>query len=476
MKLSMSLLAWYLRKWNPDCRIQDDSLSIRGLRFVMDDVEDMQPEYAYFGVGSSFFADKQYANKCLVVNYRSMLLFDRSDYNALLNGVLSAFDFFNSWEANLLDACARNAPLKEFVDIAAPVFQNPLAVGSLDMSFIVSSDIEGHRVDPLWKSICEGTVEANPALYEPYIDIVGNRIDDLSETPKLVRNVYEDGDPVVMLYLPRTGEVAGYVSVLQENGGLTAQNLQLAPVFARYCLKAEELVSETGALQSGTALFRRLLEGDDIGPDNLARFAGALPDSPWRLLAMRVSGRGDRLAMSGLVSELKRQPNCCYPLEQGGACFCIVADDEVSHVNAFQGTASIGASVPFEDPVTLPVRLQQAQFALDQARDSRGLFLCEAYACDYLLRTFRAFGSTSALLHPALEALELYDEKFQTELRVTLSAYLHHERNQLEAAKDLHIHPNTMRYRLGRIREVAGLTLEDAEELKYLRLSDWLSG
>ena len=31
-----------------------------------------------------------------------------------------------------------------------------------------------------------------------------------------------------------------------------------------------------------------------------------------------------------------------------------------------------------------------------------------------------------------------------------------------------------MRYRLNRIREVAGLTLEDMEELKYLRLSDWL--
>ena len=39
MKLSMSLLAWYLREWKPDCRIQDDSLSIQGLQFVMDYVE-----------------------------------------------------------------------------------------------------------------------------------------------------------------------------------------------------------------------------------------------------------------------------------------------------------------------------------------------------------------------------------------------------------------------------------------------------
>ena len=95
MKLSMSLLAWYLRDQQPICHIQDDSLCIQGLRFVMDDVEEMQPEYLYFGMGLHFFTDEQYADKCLVVNHHSMLLFDDADYNTLLNKILSAFDFFN---------------------------------------------------------------------------------------------------------------------------------------------------------------------------------------------------------------------------------------------------------------------------------------------------------------------------------------------------------------------------------------------
>lgn len=474
MKLSMSLLAWYLRDQEPVYHIQEDSLCIKGMRFVLDDVDDMQPEYLYFGMGSHFFADHRYEDVCLMVNQHSMLLFDGVEYNALLNGTLSAFDFFNGWEANLLDAGARNAPLQEFVDIAAPVFGNPLSVGSLDMSFIVSSNLEGHRVDPLWESICNGTADMNPALYEPYLDAVGNKIEDLSEAPQLVRNVYEGGDPVAMLYLPRGGGVAGYVSILQEDGRLTAQNLQLAPVFARYCLKAEELLSESGSLQSGAAPFQRLLEGGDIGPDNLARFKKALPAPPWRLLAMRMSGRGDRLATSALLSELRRHPDCCLPLELGRACLCVAAENAVSQVDLLQGSVSVGASAPFTDPSALPVRLQQAKFALEQAGDSRGVFLCENFACEYLLRAFRALDTTAPLLHPALEVLERYDEENQAELRMTLSTYLHHERNQLEAAKALHVHPNTMRYRLGRIREVAGLTLENAEELKYLRLSDWL--
>ena len=474
MKLSMSLLAWYLRDQAPDCHIQDDSLCISGLRFVVDDVEDMQPEYLYFGMGLHFFADRRYADKCLLVNQHSMMLFNGENYNELLNRILSAFDFFNGWEAKLLDAGARNAPLQEFIDIAAPIFENPMSVGSLDMSFVVSSNLEGHRVDPLWESICNGVADVNPALYEPYLDAVGRKIDDLSESPQLVRNVYEGGDPVVMLYLPRDEDVAGYVSILQEDDRLTEQNLQLSPVFARYCLKAEELLSKSGALQSGTSLFKRLLEEDDIGADNRMRFAKALPAPPWRLLAMRVSGRGDRLATSALLSELRHQHEYGFPLESDGTCLCVVAESAVSQVDLLQGSVSIGASAPFADPSTLPVRLQQARFALEQASDSRGMFLCEDYACEYLLRTFRALDVTAPQLHPALEALERYDEENQSELRVTLSAYLRHERNQLEAAKALHVHPNTMRYRLGRIREVAGLTLEDAEELKYLRLSDWL--
>ena len=92
----------------------------------------------------------------------------------------------------------------------------------------------------------------------------------------------------------------------------------------------------------------------------------------------------------------------------------------------------------------------------------------------YLLRTFRSIEATKNLLHPALEILRKYDAENQTMLRQTLSVFLNHERNQLFSARAMHIHPNTMRYRLQRITELTGLTLDDPEELKYLRLSDWL--
>ncbi|MBR0404635.1 MAG: helix-turn-helix domain-containing protein [Eggerthellaceae bacterium] len=473
MKLSMSMLAWYLRDQHPICQIQDDDLSIQGLRFVSDEVEALQPEYLYFGEGGHFFSAQQYAGAYLAANRHSILVFKDADFTGLLNALLSAFDFFDSWEERLIDAQERSAPLRELVDIAAPAFGNPLAVGSLDMRFIVGSDLEGHRADPLWRSINEGR-ETHSAMYEPYFDIEGKKVQDLTTRPRLVRNVYEGGDPVMMLYLPQEDEIAGYVAVLQEDESLTQMNLQLAPVFARYCLHAHELVSDSGAIQTGSAIFDNLLNGKEVGKLNLERLQDLLPPPPWRLLALRVSGRTDKLALNALLGDLRKQRGCHFPIEQEGTCFCMAEEAAIKSLRPLTGQTAIGASAPAFELSSLPVRRRQAEFAMEHSHDTPGLFLCEDYACDYLLGAFRELELTATLLHPALEALERYDAENQAELRHTLAAYLRHERNQLLAAKELHVHANTMRYRLQRIREVAGLTLEDEAELKYLRLSDWL--
>lgn len=475
MKLSMSLLSWYLRDLNPVCQIHDDSLCIGGLRFVMDDVDTMLSEYAYFGQGSSFFADLRYADTYLVVNQRSILLFEGTGFNDLLNALLSAFDFFNSWEAGLLNAAARNAPLQEFVDIASKVFENPITIGNLDMSYIVSSDLTGHRVDPLWERNNTGLAGVNPVMYEQFFDDISNEILSLSSKPQLVRNVYDGGDPVIMFYLSQDENIAGYVGILQENAALTEQNLQLAPIFASYCTKAEELVSETGHFQSEASVFKHILEGDDIEPEKTLRFTTSLPEPPWRLLALQVGGRSDNLATSALLTNLKQQPECHFPTRIEKTCFCIVEDKAIAQINPLHGSASIGVSAPFSDIVVLLKRRQQAEFALSQSGNLSGMYRCEDYACNYLLETLGALESTQALLHPALEILDRYDLENQSDLRITLSMYLRCERNQLIAAENLHVHPNTMRYRLRRIREITGLTLEDEEELRYLRLSDWLS-
>ncbi|KAF1021525.1 MAG: Carbohydrate diacid regulator [Paracidovorax wautersii] len=61
-------------------------------------------------------------------------------------------------------------------------------------------------------------------------------------------------------------------------------------------------------------------------------------------------------------------------------------------------------------------------------------------------------------------------------LRKTLAAWLANERNAAQTAQALHVHRNTLNYRLRRIHEVTGLDLDDIDDLLLLYVGLALSG
>jgi DNA-binding PucR family transcriptional regulator len=65
------------------------------------------------------------------------------------------------------------------------------------------------------------------------------------------------------------------------------------------------------------------------------------------------------------------------------------------------------------------------------------------------------------LCNNELIALVLYDKKNGTNLVTVLQSYLLHERNTSETAKALYIHRNTMLYKIHKIEEIIGCSLED---------------
>jgi purine catabolism regulator len=62
-----------------------------------------------------------------------------------------------------------------------------------------------------------------------------------------------------------------------------------------------------------------------------------------------------------------------------------------------------------------------------------------------------------------LGALESYDERHGTELIRTLEGFFAHHGNHVRAADALHLHRNTLLYRLARIQAISGLDLDDPE-------------
>ncbi|MFC2949811.1 PucR family transcriptional regulator [Virgibacillus sediminis] len=63
-----------------------------------------------------------------------------------------------------------------------------------------------------------------------------------------------------------------------------------------------------------------------------------------------------------------------------------------------------------------------------------------------------------------LERLRKYDQKNQTALLQTLKKYLEFDSNVYRAAKSLHVHPNTLNYRLKRIAEIGAIDLKSPDQ------------
>jgi DNA-binding PucR family transcriptional regulator len=67
------------------------------------------------------------------------------------------------------------------------------------------------------------------------------------------------------------------------------------------------------------------------------------------------------------------------------------------------------------------------------------------------------------LMPEEIHTLFAYDEVHETELAKTLSVYLQLRNDINKTAKKLHVHRNTLIYRLNKIRDLAGVEIDDPE-------------
>ncbi len=89
----------------------------------------------------------------------------------------------------------------------------------------------------------------------------------------------------------------------------------------------------------------------------------------------------------------------------------------------------------------------------------------------YVVETLMRAGQLEDFLEPKILKLQEYDAKNHTSYLKTLYAYLRHSRKPLLACNDLHIHRNTLDYRIQRIEEMIHVNWNDGDEAFRLFLS-----
>jgi hypothetical protein len=125
-------------------------------------------------------------------------------------------------------------------------------------------------------------------------------------------------------------------------------------------------------------------------------------------------------------------------------------------------TAALG---PAGEPTELASSWSLARTALSAAETgalpSRGLLAVEDHLADLLVLRSGSLGARIAARR--LQPLESLTEKAGARMRQTALAYVRQRGNSVAMARELHVHPQTARYRTARLRELLGEQLEDPD-------------
>lgn len=486
MKLSMSMIAWYVKQYQPKSKINQDEMIIEGIRFLSEEPTDMLAQYVFIGEAGHYFSDNKYQSCYILVQGQNYLLFQNIEYEVLLNSLLSSFDFFNGWERHLLEAVSKGCSIRELLALAYPVLENPMLIGDYTFNHFVFYPPSYQGSDQYWSYIYDHG-DPHPMVFEKnYFDTAGSYVRELSEKPQLIKNVYEGGAPVLMLDIRQDNETVSTLAILQENGEQTQLNLQLAPLLSKYLLLTEEFVSSHAVIRSGVRTFQAFLDDllirDSYGENSVQRLKDCGLQDMFYLLIIQHCTRRDHLFFTSLLKKLQSSPFFITPVlqnEQLVTLFNASSGPTQLHQILQDLTASThlqtAVSLVSTDPFSISLCYQQAQFTMSKAGNTPGVYFCQDVAFDYLINECRQLSFTKALLHPALQILLQYDTQSQTELYNSLRMFLEFNLDILKTAQYLHVHRNTLKYRIRRIVELTGLDLTDQQEVDYVRLSFWLA-
>lgn len=247
------------------------------------------------------------------------------------------------------------------------------------------------------------------------------------------------------------------VSVVQHIATVAALQLSMA-AHEREMLRrsgAETLAEMLQGLLEGSAVTRRLVT------------SGFAIDRPLRLGIVPDGADDDRVADAFAAAGL-----ACFILRQQDELLVLLQDGEAGRAVL---TGAVSVAVGFSRPflaaeVSVAVARREARWALARAVEAGRTAV--SYGED---RTEKWLTSEAAELR-ALAAQVLgtvlaYDAEHSGDLVTSVRVWLEHDRQTDRAARALHIHPNTLLYRIRRFEQLSGRSLASTEALAEVWLA-----
>ena len=474
----MWILHDWLRKYHPQPRIIHGDQTLRSARILSGDAG-IERQNVYLARAAEYISGEDQRTIC--VHGQDMMLLNTSEMETVLNDIFDAFDFYNSWSDGIAEEIRSGCDIQKIVDMSQDILHRPVVVyNSMNEVIGISSNYPKGSLDREWDYLLENRANSLGFLI------------NIQDILKQQRSLYDllriqvPGTPYASVYkgLFHDRIWLGRIILLETGQPLSKGESQL---FETFCTLAGHWATrsyQSDLLQSESRVFQDLIEGREVSPeetDHKLQMAGWQRDDLKQLIRIEVPQQQSEITQV-LVSRLELLTNSSYVFSVQKVIYILLNMNQIHEKNirnllqkVLKEAGLYGVcSYPFTNVLKLADYNEQCIITSHHCpSDPGGLYNCPDYALDSI-HSFMASKIPGVLKHPGLALLKQYDEDNHTDLYQTLYDYLRNNCNMAETARQLHLHRNSLLYRLNQIRELGGIRLDDAGTREHLLLSYYM--
>lgn len=493
MKISMEVLAEDLKDILCDVHIIGDSpMSLKGVRFLENTSEDFS-SYVYVGqkvpprIPESFNMicisgeqQAEFPESCSVLTVKEI-----DNELALFNRLLDTFQKYDEWERTLGRLLQEHAPIEAFLEESQPILKAGICLMDWNHDVIAATRVKIGN-SPLWDAIQDGY----GYKYKFIIEQSNPKLMDLTQAGKMSQNwsnldnrylcnlpLFFDGFAMFGLGMHKIEEPTkkfgrGQTQLFEKLGEVITQRLEY-----NQTRRARNTFQNT--------FMRDIVLGNVKNPDLLNDENKYIVFSKTDYFAVGLISLENEDFRSSFLESCAQELEHVWP----GSIWCVLECrllglinlKEYEDVQLISGSlmralanwlegkkAYCGFSASFQRLANMAQGYQEAKSTLQygmllDVKSGRRIFRFYDHL-DYQLIGLAAKNvDVTSFVHPVLRTLLRFDQKHATDYYTTLAEYLVEETELTfnEIADKLHVHRNTLRYRIDKICEITGITLSD---------------
>ncbi|MCD8249494.1 MAG: helix-turn-helix domain-containing protein [Lachnospiraceae bacterium] len=421
----------------------------------------------------------------LPVGTESLTVSDSENLIAVMGELLDLFAEFQNWQERLLDACSRHSSLQDLINLSAGMTLNHIYLSDMSFKILVYTDQEIMReISATWRyQLAHGylPVHVMKGMIEngEFDRLNGYRnarhvYSENFNVPFVTKNIFYHNRPQAHLFVVNSMKRPHFrdIAVAQLLGEFLEDH---------YFILSEFKLNHTG--NNYEAFFNDVLSGaltDSVAVERqISLFEWKMEDS-YMLSLIRLSGRDEAFSRV-LMYQIEEDSGFMSFLHD--ECLVVLANMSVSDAESMpermrrlSDSYSLEICIGREFHGFLKLRenyhFLTAIMSYALAYGSGGICYDSAdYSIYYIVDQVQHMAETRQLCSEDALTLQSYDNRHDTNYFDTYYTYLQYDRNIVRTSQALHIHRNTLMYRLDKIHDLIRLDEENIPQRIHMLMS-----